>query len=73
MVQEILHTLIDRHENVIKLYANRGIVKNIGDLELKVEKASRQDIMFMRKVTEFSPKTRLKKPVMFEALHGVQK
>ncbi|XP_033644947.1 protein EFR3 homolog B-like isoform X2 [Asterias rubens] len=49
VVQEILHTLIDRHENVIKLYANRGIVKNIGDLELKVEKASRQDIMFMRK------------------------
>ncbi|XP_022089730.1 protein EFR3 homolog B-like isoform X2 [Acanthaster planci] len=49
IVQEILHTLVDRHENVIKLYANRGIVKNIADLELKCEKPSRQDIMFMRK------------------------
>ena len=49
IVQEILHTLIDRHENQTKLRTVR-IPKDIAQLDLTVEKAPRQDIMFMRKV-----------------------
>ncbi|XP_041357313.1 protein EFR3 homolog B-like isoform X2 [Gigantopelta aegis] len=47
-VQEILQTLIDRNGNSNKL--NRVYIpKNISELELRIEKSSRQDIMFMKK------------------------
>ncbi|CAH1255131.1 EFR3A [Branchiostoma lanceolatum] len=48
IVQQILHTLIDRHGNCEKLQKIR-IPKYINDLDLKVEKCSRQDLAFMRK------------------------
>ncbi|XP_035661891.1 protein EFR3 homolog B-like isoform X3 [Branchiostoma floridae] len=48
IVQQILHTLIDRHGNCEKLQEIR-IPKYINDLDLKVEKCSRQDLAFMRK------------------------
>ena len=48
LVQEILHTLIDRHENTHKLNPVR-IPKDIAQLDLTVEKPHRQDIMFMKK------------------------
>ncbi|XP_033122897.1 protein EFR3 homolog B-like [Anneissia japonica] len=49
IVQQILQTLIDRHDNVDKLLGNRPIPDDIKNLGLKVEKTSRQDTMFMRK------------------------
>lgn len=49
VVQEILHTLLDRHGNKEKLYRNCEIAKDITEIGLTVEKASRQDILFMKK------------------------
>ncbi|XP_071117985.1 protein EFR3 homolog B-like isoform X1 [Haliotis cracherodii] len=48
IVQEILHTMIDRHNNSTKL---KSVVmsKDVSELDLSVEKTSRQDIMFMKK------------------------
>ncbi|XP_070556875.1 protein EFR3 homolog B-like isoform X2 [Ptychodera flava] len=48
LVQYILHTLIDRHENVEKLKVIT-MPKDISQLDLRVEKSSRQDILFMKK------------------------
>ncbi|XP_041483898.1 protein EFR3 homolog B-like isoform X1 [Lytechinus variegatus] len=48
-VQEILQTLIDRHDNTNKLRRNIAIPRNISELNLRVEKPSRQDISFLRK------------------------
>ncbi|KAJ8039272.1 Protein EFR3-like B [Holothuria leucospilota] len=49
IVQEILHTLMDRHENIEKFKCNRNIPRDISELNLNVEKPSRQDILFMRR------------------------
>ncbi|XP_072018002.1 protein EFR3 homolog B-like [Amphiura filiformis] len=49
VVQEIFHTLLDRHSNTKKLHRNCEISKDITEVGLTVEKASRQDILFMRK------------------------
>ncbi|XP_072170342.1 protein EFR3 homolog B-like [Diadema setosum] len=49
IVQEILHTLIDRHDNTDKLRRNISIPRNISELNLRVEKPSRQDVSFLRK------------------------
>ncbi|XP_064604803.1 protein EFR3 homolog B-like isoform X2 [Liolophura sinensis] len=49
IVQDILHTLIDRHNNTAKLTTVR-IPKDISQLGLTVDKCSRQDIMFMKRV-----------------------
>nr|CAD7600916.1 unnamed protein product [Timema genevievae] len=46
LVQKILHTLIDRHNNLEKLLKP---TVNISDLELVLEKTSRADIIFIRK------------------------
>nr|CAD7200902.1 unnamed protein product [Timema douglasi] len=46
LVQKILHTLIDRHNNLEKLLKP---TVNIPDLELVLEKTSRADIIFIRK------------------------
>ncbi|XP_013379018.1 protein EFR3 homolog B isoform X3 [Lingula anatina] len=48
IVQEILHTLLDRHDNSGKLKFVR-IPKDIQALNLTVEKASQQDIFFIKK------------------------
>ncbi|KAK3089343.1 hypothetical protein FSP39_002879 [Pinctada imbricata] len=47
-VQEILHTLIDRHENSQKL-RKVSMPKDIAQLDLLVEKVPRQDSLFMKK------------------------
>ncbi|KAK7501482.1 hypothetical protein BaRGS_00007286 [Batillaria attramentaria] len=47
-VQDILHTLIDRHGNTEKL-KRIELCADIASLELTVEKCSRQDILFMKK------------------------
>lgn len=44
IVQQILHTLLDRHENMEKLHK-----PSIQELDLTVEKCSRQDMLFMKK------------------------
>ncbi|XP_033215913.1 protein EFR3 homolog cmp44E isoform X2 [Belonocnema kinseyi] len=46
LVQQIFHTLIDRHRNINKL-AKPTI--NVVDLDLMIEKASRPDVIFIRK------------------------
>ncbi|GLH01875.1 EFR3-like protein cmp44E [Gryllus bimaculatus] len=46
LVQKILHTLIDRHNNLEKLLKPSV---NIPELELVLEKSSRPDIIFIRK------------------------
>ncbi|XP_011505309.1 PREDICTED: protein EFR3 homolog cmp44E [Ceratosolen solmsi marchali] len=46
LVQQIFHTLIDRHKNINKL--TKPTV-NIIDLNLEIEKASRPDIIFIKK------------------------
>ncbi|KAF3430323.1 hypothetical protein E2986_09697 [Frieseomelitta varia] len=46
LVQKIFHTLIDRHQNIIKLA--RPTV-NVAQLDLTIEKASRPDVIFIRK------------------------
>jgi hypothetical protein len=48
IVQEILHTLLDRHENLDKLRTVR-IPADIKQLELTAEKAPRQDVVFIKK------------------------
>ncbi|XP_077869878.1 protein EFR3 homolog B-like [Saccoglossus kowalevskii] len=48
LVQRIFHTLIDRHDNYHKLNVN-NLSKDISELELRVEKCSRQDILFMKR------------------------
>ncbi|XP_063416561.1 protein EFR3 homolog B-like isoform X1 [Mytilus trossulus] len=47
-VQDILHKLIDRHDNTEKL-KHITIPKDVGDLDLVVEKNSRHDSLFMKK------------------------
>ncbi|KAL8584635.1 hypothetical protein ACOMHN_002364 [Nucella lapillus] len=47
-VQDILHTLIDRHGNTLKLKCIE-LFRDIASLELRMEKCSRQDILFMKK------------------------
>ena len=49
IVQEIIHTLLDRHGNLRKLRTVR-ITPDITQMDLTVEKAQRQDVMFMKKV-----------------------
>ncbi|XP_071820926.1 protein EFR3 homolog B-like isoform X2 [Apostichopus japonicus] len=49
IAQEILHTLMDRHDNTEKFSCNRNIPRDISELNLKVEKPSREDISFMRR------------------------
>ncbi|XP_001599882.1 protein EFR3 homolog cmp44E isoform X1 [Nasonia vitripennis] len=46
LVQKIFHTLIDRHKNITKL-AKPTV--NIIELDLAIEKASRPDVIFIRK------------------------
>lgn len=48
IVQEIFHTLIDRHGNSKKL-KHIQVVKDIAQFGLKREKVNRQDIIFMKK------------------------
>lgn len=48
LVQEILHTLLDRHENLRPL-EHVGYVQNVDDLNLTVEKCTRTDAMFMKR------------------------
>ncbi len=48
IVQEILHTLLDRHNNQDKLKTVK-CPKDIAQLNLNVEKPPRQDIIFMKK------------------------
>ncbi|ELT96778.1 hypothetical protein CAPTEDRAFT_225122 [Capitella teleta] len=48
IVQEILQTLLDRHDNAAKLKTVR-IPKDIVQLDLTMEEAPRQDFMFMKK------------------------
>uniref|UniRef100_A0A8C5MTF5 Protein EFR3 homolog A n=1 Tax=Leptobrachium leishanense TaxID=445787 RepID=A0A8C5MTF5_9ANUR len=48
LVLEILHNLIDRHDNRAKLRGIR-IIPDVGDLKIKREKISRQDVNFMKK------------------------
>ncbi|XP_062622284.1 protein EFR3 homolog B-like isoform X5 [Saccostrea cucullata] len=49
VVQEILHTLLDRHDNAKKL-RNVCIPKDVvAELDLTVEKVPRQDSLFMKK------------------------
>ena len=47
-VQQILHELIDRHDNAEKL-KHIMIPKDVGDLNLVIEKSSRHDSLFMKK------------------------
>lgn len=47
-VQDILHTLIDRHGNTNKLKCIE-LCTDISSLRLTIEKCSRQDILFMKK------------------------
>ncbi|CAL7944350.1 unnamed protein product [Xylocopa violacea] len=46
LVQQIFHTLIDRHQNITKL-AKPTV--NVAQLDLTIEKASRPDVIFIRK------------------------
>ncbi|XP_044150106.1 protein EFR3 homolog A isoform X2 [Bufo gargarizans] len=48
LVLEILHNLIDRHDNRAKLRGIR-IIPDVADLKIKREKMSRQDVNFMKK------------------------
>lgn len=48
IVQEIFHTLIDRHDNTKKL-RHIQILKDVSQLGLKREKINRQDIIFIKK------------------------
>ncbi|XP_075067802.1 protein EFR3 homolog A [Mixophyes fleayi] len=48
LVLEILHNLIDRHDNRAKLRGIR-IIPDVADLKIKREKISRQDVSFMKK------------------------
>lgn len=48
LVLEILHNIIDRHDNRAKLRGIR-IIPNVGALKIKREKISKQDVTFMKK------------------------
>ncbi|XP_078790546.1 protein EFR3 homolog A isoform X5 [Oryzias latipes] len=48
LVLEILHNIIDRHDNRAKLRGIR-IIPNVAALKIKREKISKQDIAFMKK------------------------
>ncbi|OCT77175.1 hypothetical protein XELAEV_18032371mg [Xenopus laevis] len=48
LVLEILHNLIDRHDNRAKLRGIR-IIPDVADLKIKREKISKQDVNFMKK------------------------
>ncbi|CAI5778829.1 protein EFR3 homolog A isoform X1 [Podarcis lilfordi] len=48
LVLEILHNLIDRHDNRAKLRGIR-IIPDVSDLKIKRDKISRQDVSFMKK------------------------
>ncbi|XP_030075107.1 protein EFR3 homolog A isoform X1 [Microcaecilia unicolor] len=48
LVLEILHNLIDRHDNRAKLRGIR-IIPEVSDLKIKREKISKQDVSFMKK------------------------
>ncbi|TMS09980.1 Protein EFR3-like protein A, partial [Larimichthys crocea] len=48
MVLEILHNIIDRHDNRAKLRGIR-IIPNVAALKIKREKISKQDVAFMKK------------------------
>ncbi|XP_074641716.1 protein EFR3 homolog A-like [Tubulanus polymorphus] len=48
IVQKILHTLLDRHDNSVEIQHVR-IPKDIAQLDLTVELPPRQDIMFLKK------------------------
>ncbi|XP_072855721.2 protein EFR3 homolog A isoform X1 [Pogona vitticeps] len=48
LVLEILHNLIDRHDNRAKLRGIR-IIPDVSGLKIKREKISRQDVSFMKK------------------------
>ncbi|XP_066480374.1 protein EFR3 homolog A isoform X3 [Tiliqua scincoides] len=50
LVLEILHNLIDRHDNRAKLRGIR-IIPDVSDLKIKRDKISRQDVSFMKKDT----------------------
>lgn len=56
LVQKILHTLMDRHGNLEKLHKP---VLNIFDLDLNIEKSSRQDLIFINKYG----------PIIYDALY----
>lgn len=46
--QQIFHTLLDRHENLNKLQ-HLTFVADVSELNLTIEKCSRQDQLFMRR------------------------
>ncbi|XP_056378746.1 protein EFR3 homolog A isoform X2 [Hyla sarda] len=48
LVLEIMHNLIDRHDNRAKLRGIR-IIPDVADLKIKREKISRQDVNFVKK------------------------
>ncbi|KAK3513631.1 hypothetical protein QTP70_028913 [Hemibagrus guttatus] len=48
LVLEILHNIIDRHDNRAKLRGIR-IIPNVAALKIKREKISKQDVIFMKK------------------------
>ncbi|XP_028460606.1 protein EFR3 homolog B isoform X1 [Perca flavescens] len=48
LVLQILLSLIDRHDNMLK-FTNISIISDISVLKLKVDKCSRQDNLFMKK------------------------
>ncbi|KAK9538382.1 hypothetical protein VZT92_003555 [Zoarces viviparus] len=48
LVHEILHNIIDRHDNRAKLRGIR-IIPNVAALKIKREKISKQDVTFMKK------------------------
>ncbi|KAJ1194191.1 hypothetical protein NDU88_003486 [Pleurodeles waltl] len=48
LVLEILHNLIDRHDNRAKLRGIR-IIPDVSDLKIKREKITKQDVSFMKK------------------------
>ncbi|XP_016385367.1 protein EFR3 homolog A-like isoform X2 [Sinocyclocheilus rhinocerous] len=48
LVLEILHNIVDRHDNRAKLRGIR-IIPNVAALKIKREKISKQDVVFMKK------------------------
>jgi hypothetical protein len=48
IIQQILHTLIDRHDNLQKC-AKVVLLADVNDMELNVDKPLRQDMLFMKK------------------------
>uniref|UniRef100_A0AAR2IRR0 Protein EFR3 homolog A n=1 Tax=Pygocentrus nattereri TaxID=42514 RepID=A0AAR2IRR0_PYGNA len=48
LVLEILHNIIDRHDNRVSILSSR-IIPNVAALKIKREKISKQDVVFMKK------------------------